>query len=80
MGGGVALLAFLGGTWFPITSARLPARRRAVRSPPTGSSRPATSRWEATPWGTEAWVVIAGWTVVFAALARRAYRHDTGRV
>ncbi len=28
----------------------------------------------------KAWIVIVGWTIVLAAVARRAYRRDTGRV
>ena len=26
------------------------------------------------------WIVVVGWTLLFTALARRAYRHDTKRV
>jgi hypothetical protein len=32
------------------------------------------------PLGTKAWIVIVAWTLVLAAVARRAYRRDTGRV
>ncbi|MGA9313665.1 MAG: hypothetical protein WBV77_03445 [Solirubrobacteraceae bacterium] len=32
------------------------------------------------PLNTKGWVVIVVWTVVLAAVARRAYRRDTGRV
>jgi hypothetical protein len=30
-------------------------------------------------WGLHCWLVIALWTIALVALARRAYRHDTGR-
>ncbi len=79
MGGGVALLAFLGGTWFPI--------------PPHGFLHDVgqllPSYWlvQAShvalgghPWGAKGWIVLAVWTAVFVVLARRAYRRDTARV
>jgi ABC-2 type transport system permease protein len=79
VGGGVALLAFLGGTWFPIPSHGF---LHVV-----GQLLPSYWLVQAShvalgghPWPAKAWIVIAAWTVVFTALARRAYRHDTGRV
>jgi ABC-2 type transport system permease protein len=79
MGGGVALLAFLGGTWFPIPSHGL---LHVV-----GQLLPSYWLVQAShvalgghPLGVKAWIVIAAWTAVFAVLARRAYRRDTGRV
>jgi ABC-2 type transport system permease protein len=79
VGGGVALLAFLGGTWFPIphhgflhdVGQLLPSYWLVQASHVALGGH---------PWGAKAWIVIAAWTVVLAALARRAYRHDTGRV
>jgi ABC-2 type transport system permease protein len=79
IGGGVALLAFLGGTWFPIENHGF--------LNDVGQLLPSYWLVQAShialgghPWGTKAWVVVIAWTVVLAALARRAYRHDTGRV
>jgi ABC-2 type transport system permease protein len=79
MGGGVALLAFLGGTWFPIPSHGLLYD--------VGQLLPSYWLVQAShialgghPWGVKAWVVIGAWTAVLALLARRAYRRDTGRV
>jgi ABC-2 type transport system permease protein len=79
MGGGVALLAFLGGTWFPVPAhgflhdvgQLLPSYWlvQASRVVLSGHS-----------WPTKAWVVLAAWTVILAWVARRAYRNDTGRV
>jgi ABC-2 type transport system permease protein len=79
LGGGVALLAFLGGTWFPIPSHGflydvgqvLPSYWLVQ------ASHVALGRH---PLGTTAWIVIVAWTVVLGAVARRAYRQDTGRV
>ena len=46
----------------------------------TGWCRPVTSGWApSNPWGIEAWLVIAVWTVGAAALAMWAYRRDTRR-
>jgi ABC-2 type transport system permease protein len=79
IGGGVALLAFLGGTWFPIPSHGF--------LNDVGQLLPSYWLVQAShvalgghPWPAKAWIVIAAWTVVFALLARRAYRNDTGRV
>ncbi|HWX45973.1 MAG TPA: ABC transporter permease [Solirubrobacteraceae bacterium] len=79
VGGGVALLAFLGGTWFPIPSHGF---LHVV-----GQLLPSYWLVQAShvalgghPWPAKAWIVIAAWTAVFTVLARRAYRHDTGRV
>lgn len=79
LGGGVALLAFLGGTWFPI-----PAHGFLHD---VGQLLPSYWLVQAShvaigghPMGTMGWAVIAAWTAVLAVLARRAYRRDTGRV
>jgi ABC-2 type transport system permease protein len=79
MGGGVALLAFLGGTWFPIPSHGV-LYDVGQLLPSYWLVQASHIALGAHPWGTKAWVVIIAWTVVLAALARRAYRHDTGRV
>jgi ABC-2 type transport system permease protein len=79
MGGGVALLAFLGGTWFPIPNHGF--------LHDVGQLLPSYWLVQAShvalgghPLGTKAGIVLVGWTIVLVAIARRAYRHDTGRV
>jgi len=79
LGGGVALLATLGGTWSP-----LPAHGFLHD---VGQLLPSYWLVQAShvaigghPMGAEGWAVIAGWTAVLAAVAQRAYRRDTGRV
>ena len=79
MGGSTALLALLGGTWFPVTGGVMQRIARGCCRR-TGSSRRATSR-SAEPAGARTgWIVIAVWTVVLTVLARRFYRRDTKRV
>ncbi len=79
MGGGVGLFAFLGGTWFPIPSHGF-LHDVGQLLPSYWLVQGAHVAVGGHPWGAEAWIVIAAWTAVFAALARRAYRRDTGRV
>jgi ABC-2 type transport system permease protein len=79
LGGGVSLLAFVGGTWFPIPSSGF--------LHDVGQFVPSYWLVQAShvavgghPWPARAWVVMIAWTVVLSALAARAYRQDTGRV
>ncbi|HEY2768243.1 MAG TPA: ABC transporter permease, partial [Solirubrobacteraceae bacterium] len=79
MGGGVGLLAFLGGTWFPITgSGFLPELAQLL--PSYWLVRANHVALGGHSWEAKGWIVIAVWTVVLAALARRAYRRDTKRI
>jgi ABC-2 type transport system permease protein len=79
VGGGVALLAFLGGTWFPIPSHGF-LHVVGQLLPSYWLVQTSHIALGGHPWGAKAWIVIAVWTAVFAVLARYAYRHDTGRV
>lgn len=79
MGGGVALFAFLGGTWFPITgSGFLPEFAQLL--PSYWLVQASHVARGGHSWEAKGWIVIAVWTVVLTALARRAYRRDTQRV
>jgi ABC-2 type transport system permease protein len=80
LGGTTALLAFLGGSWFPITGNGFLAHLAKelpsywlVQASRAGLGVP-------RPWGSQGWTVIAAWSVVLIALAARAYRRDTQRV
>jgi ABC-2 type transport system permease protein len=79
IGGGVALLAFLGGTWFPIPTHGF-LHDFGQLLPSYWLVQASHIALGAHPWGIKAWVVVIAWTVVLAALARRAYRRDTRRV
>jgi ABC-2 type transport system permease protein len=79
VGGGVGLLAFLGGTWFPIPHSGF-LHDVAQLLPSYWLVQASHVALGGHPWPAKAWIVIGAWTVVLALLARRAYRHDTGRV
>jgi ABC-2 type transport system permease protein len=78
LGGGVALLAFLGGTWFPITGGFLHDFGQYL--PSWWLVQASHVALGGHPWHTKAWLVMASWTVLLSVLAVRAYRRDTGRV
>ena len=78
MGGSTALLALLGGTWFPLTSGVMKDVGEALPSywlVQAGHVGLGGSGWTAT-----GWIVVSIWTVGCAAAARWAYRRDTLRV
>ena len=79
MGGGISLLALLGGTWFPITGdgflhdiVQLIPSYWLVQASHVAIGGHA--------WPAKGWIVMIAWTVVLSVLAGRAYRRDTGRV
>jgi ABC-2 type transport system permease protein len=79
MGGGVALLALLGGTWGPIAThgimydiAQLLPSYWLVQASHVATGGHA--------WAAKGWIVMIAWTVVLSVLAGRAYRSDTERV
>jgi ABC-2 type transport system permease protein len=79
IGGGISLLAFLGGTWFPIPghgflhdlAQYLPSYWLVQANHVALGGR----TWSAMGWG-----VIAAWTVILSLVAVRAYQRDTGRI
>jgi ABC-2 type transport system permease protein len=78
MGGLVAVLAVLGGVWFPLTSGALYYIGRAL--PSYWLVQASHVAVGGGGWGTTGWLIVAGWSVVLGALAVRAYRRDTARV
>jgi ABC-2 type transport system permease protein len=79
VGGGVALLAFLGGTWFPIPQVGF-LHDVGQLLPSYWLVQAAHVAFTGHAWPSRAWLVLGVWTVVLALLARRTYRRDTGRV
>jgi ABC-2 type transport system permease protein len=79
LGGGVSLLALLGGTWFPLGQHGF-LHDLAQYLPSYWLVQASHVALGGHAWPAKAWLVIAAWTVVLGALAARAYRRDTGRV
>jgi ABC-2 type transport system permease protein len=79
MGGGISLLALLGGTWFPLGHHGL-LYGVAQYVPSYWLVQASHVALGGPPWPAQGWIVIAAWTVILTALARRAYRRDTARV
>jgi ABC-2 type transport system permease protein len=78
IGGGVALLAILGGTWFPITGGVMLDIAQAL--PSYWLVQASHVALGGASWGARGWLVVAAWTVAASLLAARAYRRDTKRV
>ena len=78
IGGITALLSILGGIWFPITSGAM--RDVAQALPSYWLVQASHVGVGGGGWGARGWVVVAAWTVVLAALARRAFARDTQRL
>jgi ABC-2 type transport system permease protein len=78
MGGATALLALLGGTWFPITGSVMTKIGEAL--PSYWLVQAGHVGLGGRAWSTTGWVVVALWTVGAAIAARWAYRRDTKRV
>ena len=78
MGGLISILAFLGGTWFPITSGFLHSFGQFLPSWWLVQAR--NVALDGQGWDARGWVTVAAWTAIFAAGAAWAYRRDTGRV
>jgi len=78
VGGVVSLLAFLGGTWFPITDGFLHSVAQVM--PSYWLNQASHVALGGQPWGVRGWTVIAAWSAVTILLAGWAYRRDTARV
>lgn len=76
LGGSTALLAFLGGVWFPLGNhGALHAIGQAL--PSYWLVQAAHVGLGGAGWGTKGWVVLAAWAIGATILARRAYVRDT---
>jgi ABC-2 type transport system permease protein len=78
LGGTTALLAFLGGVWFPLGHhGALHAIGQAL--PSYWLVQAAHVGTGGSGWGMHGWIVLAAWTAGATILARRAYVRDTKR-
>ncbi len=78
MGGLVSILAFVSGTWFPITSGFLHSFGPFL--PSWWLVQASRTAINGHGWGARGWITVLAWAVVLALLAAWAYRRDTGRV
>ncbi len=79
MGGGISLLALLGGTWFPLGHSGF-LYHFAQYLPSYWLVQASHVALGGAPWPVKGWIVIAAWTAILARVAQRAYQRDTGRV
>jgi ABC-2 type transport system permease protein len=80
MGGGISLLALLGGVWFPLGGNHGFLHDVSQSLPSYWLVQASHVAEGGNAWSDTGWIVIAAWTIVLSALAARAYRRDTGRV
>ncbi len=78
MGGTTAILALLGGVWFPVSSGAL--HDVALALPSYWLVQASHIAIGGRGWGVEGWAVVAAWTAAGGFLAAQAYRRDTKRV
>jgi ABC-2 type transport system permease protein len=78
MGGTTALLALLGGVWFPITSGVMHTVAEAL--PSYWLVQAAHVGLGGAGWGRTGWAVVVLWSLGAGIAAGRAYRRDTERV
>lgn len=79
MGGGISLLAFLGGTWFPIPDHGF-LHEVGLVIPSYWLVQASHVVLGGAAWPARGWITIALWTALFGVLGARAYQRDTGRV
>lgn len=80
LGGGVAVLAFLGGAWGPIGGAGGFMHGLSQLIPTYWLVQAGHTLVGDQAWSGKGWLVVAVWTVVLSVLAARAYVRDTKRV
>lgn len=80
LGGGVAVLAFLGGAWGPIGGAGGFMHGLSQLIPTYWLVQAGHTLVGDQAWSGKGWLVVAVWTAVLSVLAARAYVRDTKRV
>jgi ABC-2 type transport system permease protein len=77
IGATTAVLAFLGGVWFPITGGAMQVIAEAL--PSYWLVQASRVGLGGDGWGALGWAVVAAWSLGAALAAVWAYRRDTGR-
>jgi ABC-2 type transport system permease protein len=80
LGGGVSILAFLGGAWGPIGGDHGFMHVVSQGTPTYWLVQAGYALVGQKAWSSTGWLVVAVWAVVLAGLAARAYQRDTKRV
>jgi ABC-2 type transport system permease protein len=80
IGGGVSILAFLGGAWGPVGGDHGALHDISQATPTYWLVQAGHLLVGGTGWDSKGWIVIAIWTVVLGALAAWAFRRDTSRI
>lgn len=80
LGGGVSILAFLGGAWGPIGGSHGFMHDVSLATPTYWLVQAGHTLVGQKAWDGTGWLVVGIWTAVLALLAARAYQRDTKRV
>jgi len=80
IGGGVSLLAFLGGSWGPVGGDHGLLHNVSQATPTYWLVQARNTLVGAPGWDAKGWIIITIWTVVLGALAAWAFRRDTSRI
>jgi ABC-2 type transport system permease protein len=80
LGGGVSILAFLGGAWGPVGGDSGVLHDVSQATPTYWLVQAGHTLVGAKAWSSTGWMVVAAWAVVLSVLAAGAYRRDTARV
>ena len=80
IGGGVSLLALLGGAYGPIGGTHGALHLISQATPTYWLVQAGHTLAGEQSWSTRGWITVAIWAVVLGVLASRAFRRDTSRV
>jgi ABC-2 type transport system permease protein len=80
IGGGVSILAFLGGAWGPVGGDHGALHDVSQGTPTYWLVQAGHTLVGAPAWDSKGWIVVAIWTIVLGALAGWAFRRDTTRI
>jgi ABC-2 type transport system permease protein len=80
IGGGISLLALLGGAYTPIGGTHGALHVISQATPTYWLVQAGHTLAGGKSWSTHGWVTVTVWAVVMSALAARSFRRDTARV
>jgi ABC-2 type transport system permease protein len=80
LGGGVSVLAFIGGAWGPVGGDHGFMHNLSQATPTYWLVQAGHTLVGQKAWSATGWIVVAAWSVVLIGLAARSYQRDTKRV